>query len=516
MGKWMDGYLEKLEMKKLSSLMGGGQERIDLQHSLGKLTARERIDRLVDPDTFDEIGALVTDSRQPLDGKLRPSPAEGVIMGFGKVDGRSAMIFSLDYTVMSGSLGDQAAWKLAELVEMAGERRMPIIGMMDSAGERISIRNGHSGLNGLARFIRNYCIYSGVVPRIMLLLGPCTGVLSSIPALSDFLIINEETGFLWLGGEKKTEDAGNAEFHMEKSGQCDLIAENDEDAIDMAKKLFAFLPQNCWEKPADIETGDDPKRREESLLDVMPDNPKFTYDIHDIIEKIVDNGEFFELKEDFATHLVIGFARFNGKVAGIAANNPDEMSGVFEIDSSDKYDRFIMFLDAFNIPLINLVDSTAYVPGDKWERLGIIRHGAKNLLSYSHLTNQKVTIVLRRAYGGANIVMGCARMNPDFIMGWPTGEFAPTGPEAIVQAVFHKELDKAREKGKYEETYDMFVSLIRDRMNVLNLSKDWTSYYMIQKPVDPRDTRSAIITALEATSEKYEELPDKRRYIKPA
>jgi len=516
MGKWMDGYLEKLEMKKLASLMGGGQERIDLQHSLGKLTARERIDRLVDPGTFDEIGSLVGDNRRPLDGKNRPSTGEGVIMGFGKMEGRSVMIFSMDYTVMSGSLGDQAAWKLAELVEMAGERRIPVIGMMDSAGERISIRNGHAGMNGLARLIRNFCIYSGVIPRIMLLLGPCTGVFSSIPALSDFLIINENTGFLWLGGEKKTEDAGTAEFHMEKSGQCDLIAESDEEAIDMARKLLDFLPQNCWEKPADIQTGDDPKRREESLLDVMPDNPKFTYDIHDIIEKIVDDGEFFELKADFATHLVTGFARFNGKAVGIAANNPEEMSGVFEIDSSDKYDRFIMFLDAFNIPLVNLVDSTAYVPGDKWERLGIIRHGAKNLLSYSHMTNQKVTIVLRRAYGGANIVMGCAQMNPDFIMGWPTGEFAPTGPESIVQAVFHKELEKAREKGQYEQMYDTYVILIRERFNVLNLSRDWTSYYMIQKPVDPRDTRSAIITALEATSAKYEELPDKRRYIKPA
>ena len=254
-------------------------------------------------------------------------------------------------------------------------------------------------------------------------------------------------------------------------------------------------------------------------MDVMPENPKFTYDVHEIIEKIVDNAEFCEVKEDYATHLVVGFGRFGGHVAGIVANNPDEMSGVFEIDAADKYDRFMNFLDAFNIPIITLVDSTAYVPGDKWERLGIIRHGAKNLHSYSHLTTQKITIVLRRAYGGSNIVMGCAQMHPDVVFGWPCGEFAPTGPETIVEAVFHKELAKAEEKGgkkQRQEYYDMFVNSIRDHLNVLNLSVDWTSYYMIQEAIDPRDTRSKIYRAILATMDKHEDLPDKKRYIKPA
>ncbi len=516
MGKWMDGYLHKLEMNRLESLTMGGAERVELQRSLGKLTARERIDRLVDKGTFDEIGSLVRENRLPRDGKIRPSPGEGVVMGFGKVAGRPIMLYSLDFTVMSGAISDQTAWKLAEVIEMAGRRRMPVIGMMDSGGERLNIKNGGTGLNGIAKFIRNYSVYSGIIPRIMLLLGPCTGLLSTVPVLSDFLIINEDTGFLWLGGEKKTEEAGGAEFHMEQSGQCDFIVQSDEEAIEKAQELLAFLPQNCWEKAPDIETDDDPNRRDETILDVMPDDPKYTYDIHEIIEKIVDNGDFFEIKEDFATHLVVGFARFNGQVAGIVANNPDEMSGVFEINSSDKYDRFIMFLDAFNIPLINLVDSTAYVPGDKWERLGIIRHGAKNLMSYSHLTCQKITIVLRRAYGGANIVMGCSQMNPDFVLGWPSGEFAPTGPEAIVQAVFHKQLEKAKEKGNYDEVYNTFVSIIREHLNIMTLSKDWTSYYMVHEAIDPRDTRSMIIKALMATADKYEELLDKRRFIKPA
>ncbi len=516
MGKWMDGYLERLDLNRRENLEGGGAERIDIQHSLGKLTARERIDQLVDEGSFDEIGSLVRDSRPPFDGKPRPSPGEGVVMGFGRVDGRPVMLFSMDYTVMSGSLGDQAAWKLSDLTVMASKRRLPLIGMIDSAGERLSLRDGESGMNGLARFARNMSLHSGITPRIMLLLGPCTGAMAVIPALADFLIINRDTGFLWLGGEVESESAGSAEFHMERSGQCDLIGESDQDAIEKAKQLLAFLPQSCFDKPEPVETGDDPGRREESLLDVMPDDPKFTYDIHEIIEKIVDDGDFFELQEEYATHLVIGLARFGGRVVGIAANNPDEMSGVFEIDSADKYDRFIMFLDAFDIPLLTLVDSTAYVPGDKWERLGIIRHGAKNLLSYSHLTTQKITIVLRRAYGGTNIVMGCSQMNPDFVLGWPTGEFAPTGPETVVQAVFHKELEKAREKGNYEEFYDSMVNAVRQQMSVLSLSKHWTSYYMLQEAIDPRDTRPAIIKALEATASKREELPSKRRYIKPA
>jgi len=515
MGKWMDIYLAKLEKNRQESLKAGGEDRIQIQKDLGKLTARERIAELLDEGSFDEFGSLVRDTRPPRDGKRRLSTAEGVIMGYGAIQGRSVMVFSMDFTIMSGSLGDQAAWKIAELVEMAGQRRMPVIGIMDSAGERLGIRGGYTGWNGLSRLMRAYSLYSGVIPRIMLLLGPCTGAVAALPVLADFLIMNEETGFLWLGGDIKSQGAGGADFHMQKSGQVDIVAADDAEAIAKTRALLSYLPQNCWEKPSRVETGDDPERREESILDVMPDNPKFTYDIHEIIEKVVDNGEFFELQADFATHLVTGFARMDGEVVGIVANNPDELSGIFEIDSSDKYDRFMNFLDAFNIPLINMVDSTAYVPGDKWERVGIIRHGAKNLHSFSHVTCQKVTIVLRRAYGGANIVMGCSRMQPDNIYGWPTGEFAPTGPDAVVQAVFHKELEKARAEGKYQEVYDSYLSVLKEHFSVMN-AREWTSYYMIQEPIDPRDTRTRIIRTLKATRDKVETLPAKRRYIKPA
>ena len=260
------------------------------------------------------------------------------------------MVYALDFTVMSGTIGDQGVWKIAELVQMAGQEQVPIFGMIDSAGSRISFKWGSSGLNGMGQLIRNYCLYSGIIPQITMLLGPCTGPMAQIATLSDILIMNEDTGFLWLGGKIESDDAGSADFHMSRSGQCDLIAENDEAAIELAKEVFAFIPQNCWGKPAAIESDDDPERREEALLTVMPDDPKFTYDMHEIIELIVDDGEFFELKEDFAPNIIIGFARFDGMVTGITASNPDELSGVMEPDSSDKYDKFMMFLDYLQHP----------------------------------------------------------------------------------------------------------------------------------------------------------------------
>lgn len=516
MGKWMNGFLDKLAIVRQQNRDGGGAERIALMHRLDKLTARERVERLVDRGSFEEIGSIVTDSRPAFDGVTRPSPSDGIVMGVARVNNRLVALYAMDFTVMSGSIGDQAAWKLADLTKMAGQMQIPIIGLIDSAGERLSFTGGNSGLNGFSVFIRNYCLYSGVIPRIALLLGPCTGLMATITVLSDFAIINQNSGFLWLGGEKASEDAGTAEFHMEKSGQCDIVAESDEDAIAKAKVLLEYLPQNCWEKPAPTEATDDSQRREEDLLDIMPDDPKFTYDIHEIIDRIVDDGEFFELKEDYAAHLVIGFARFDGQVAGIVANNPDELSGILEPDASDKYDRFMMFLDAFNIPLVTLVDTTAFPPGDKWERLGVIRHGAKLLHSYAHLTCSKVTMVLRRSYGGANIVLGCSKMFPDYIYAWPTVEFAPTGPETVVHAVFNKELAKAKEEGNYEEVYNFFLSILKDQFSVMNLAKHWTTYYTVHEVIDPLETRPRIIKAIAAARNKKEQLPAKKRSIKPA
>ena len=516
MGQWMDGYLEKLEKSREENLAGGGQDRIDLQHSLGKLTARERIELLVDTGSFEELGSRVREFRWETSETDKPSPADGVVMGQARINGRQVMVYATDFTVMSGSIGDQGAWKIATLVKMAGRELLPIIGMIDSAGSRLRFKGGFVGLQGMGQLVRNYCLYSGVIPQITMLLGPCTGPLAHVPVLSDFLIINEKTGFMWLGGDMESEDAGRAEFQMVKSGQCDLIAESDEEAIDLCKKLLNFMPQNCWEKPLDIKATDDPKRQEENLLDVMPDDVRFTYDMHEIIDLIVDDGEFFEIKGDFAPNMIVGFARFDGMITGIAASNPEELSGIKEPNASDKFDRFLMFLDNFNIPLLIMSDTTAFPPGDRWERMGVIRHGAKNLHGYAHLTNPKVTLVLRRSYGGSNLTMGCIGMEPDFILAWPTVEFAPTGPEMIVHAIFHKELAKAKEEGRHDELYNQYLSILRKQFSVFTMAKKFTDQYTVHEIIDPRETRPRIIEALRASREKREEMPEKRRSVKPA
>ena len=516
MGKWMDGYLERLRKLRTESQLGGGTDRIELQHSLGKLTARERIQELLDPGSFEELGSLVREPSGLFDLAGRPTPGDGVVMGLGRIKGRPVMVYATDFTLMSGSIGDQGVWKIAELVQMAGQQRMPIIGILDCVGSRLSFKQGAAGFSGLGRLIRNYSVYSGVIPRIALVLGPCTGPMAMVAVLSDFLIMNENTGFLWLGGTLESEDAGKAHFHMSKAGQADLIAKTDKEALELTKELLEFLPQSCWHDPPDKEPTDDPNRMEDALLDVMPDDPRFTYDIHEILELVVDNGEFLELKAGFAPNMVTGFARFDGMVVGIAASNPEELSGIMEPDSSDKYDKFIMFLDCFNIPLVTFSDTTAFPPGDKWERLGVIRHGAKNLHGYTHLTNPKVTVVLRRSYGGSNIVMGCSKMGPDYIYGWPTVEFAPTGPEMIVKAVFHKQLEKAKEENRYEEVYNYYLGILKEMFSVLNMAKVFTSWYTVHEVIDPRETRPRIINALKAARSKKETLPEKRRWVKPA
>ncbi len=516
MGQWMDGFLTRLARNREENLAGGGPERIKLQHELGKLTARERIEYLADPGSFCELGSLVRDPGAERGKLTRPSPADGVVMGSAEINGRQVMLYATDFTVMSGAPGDEGVWKMAELVEMAGREQVPVIGIFDSAGSRIGFTGGAFGLHGLARLTRNYCLYSGIIPQIALVLGPCAGPLAQIPVLCDFLIMNANTGFLWFGGEIESEEAGRADFHMRRSGQVDLTADSDEESMDLAKKLLEFIPQNCWEKPPRVKANDDPDRREEGLLSVMPDDPKFTYDMHEIIELIVDDGEFFELKEDFAPNLIVGFARFDGMPAGIVASNPDELSGIMEPDSSDKYDRFMMFLDNFEIPMVNLSDTTAYPPGDRWERMGVIRHGAKNLHGYSSTTNPKVTVVLRRSYGGSNITMGCSKMGPDYIYAWPTVEFAPTGPESIVLAVFHKQLAKAEAEGNYDEVYHFYLNILKEQFSVMNQGKGYTHYYTVHEVIDPRDTRPRIIKALRATADKRDRLPGKKRYIKPA
>ena len=526
MGQWMNGFTKRLDTIRKASIEGGGVDRIEIQHKLGKLTVRERIERLFDPGSFQQLGTLVVEQqeivavdaaeikRKGLSGK--ESPSDGVMIGFGKVNGKKVAVYATDFTVMSGSIGDQGSWMIADMISMAGKMRIPIIALYDSAGLRGTFTDGRPGYDGIGRIFKYHSLYSGVIPQIGLLLGPCVGLMAYAPVLCHFLIMNEKTAFLWLGGERKSDIAGSAQQHMMDSGQCDFVVDSDEAAIDKAKELLRFLPQNCWKKPARFETSDPIDRQEEELLDVMPNDPKFTYDIHEIIKRIVDDGYYLELKEDYANHFVIGFCSFGGRVAGLVANNPDELSGIFEPDCSDKYDRFMNFLDAFSIPLITLSDTTAFVPGDAWERKGVIRHGAKLLHSYARFTAPKVSIPLRRFYGGGQVVMGAHGMAPDLIYGWPTAEFAPAGPENIVQTIFHKELKRAKEEGNYQEVHDTLLAKLVEEFTVMTRARSWTDLYIVQEVIDPRETRPTICKALEALEDKEEKLPENKRSIKPA
>ena len=519
MGQWMDGFTGQLDALRNAGLEGGGPDRITVQHNLGKLTARERMDRLFDPGTFQQLGTLVVEQQElgvTDDQIAKKSPGDGVIIGFGKVNGKKVASYAIDFTVMSGAIGDQGSWMIADMVEMAGKMQIPLIAMYDSAGLRGTMHNGRPGYDGIGRIFKYHSLYSGIIPQIGLLLGPCTGLMAFAPVLCHFLIMNEKSSFLWLGGKKETDMAGSAEQHMVKAGQCDIMVQSDEEAIDKAKDLLKFLPQNCWEKVPFIETNDSPDRQDQALLEVMPENPMHTYDIHEIIEKIVDDGVYFELKEEFATHFVIGFCSFGGRIAGLVANNPDELSGIFEPDSSDKYDRFMNFLDAFNIPLITLSDNTAFVPGDVWERRGVIRHGAKLLHTYARFMAPKITMVLRRSYGGGNMVMGAHGMGPDLIYAWPTAEFAPAGAETAAKTIFHKELKKAEEEGNYQELLDSLVSKMVDTNSAMTCAKTWTTHYTVQDVIHPLETRARLCRGLEALEDKLEELPKNKRSIKPA
>lgn len=522
MGKWMESYVERLNEARRSGIeLANG----DYQKNSNKMTIRKRLEHLLDPGSFQQLGTLVVEQSDIIikEGfadrgrtNAKQSPCDGAIIGYGTINGRQVCVYGTDFNVMSGTIGDQGSWMIADLIALAGKMQVPLIAIFDSAGLRGTFDRGRPGYDGMGRILKNHSLYSGVIPQIGLLLGPCTGLMSYAPLLCHFLIMNKKTAFMWLGGEKKTADSGYADFHMEKTGQCDFLVDTDAEAIEKAKEILSYLPNNCWEAPPGLKTDDPIDRQDEELLEIMPDNPRYTYDVHEIIEKIVDDGKFLEIKQEYATHLVIGLCSFGGKIAGLVANNPEEKSGIFEPDSSDKYDRFMTFLDTFNIPLITLSDTTAFVPGDAWERKGILRHGAKLLHTYSRFTAPKVTVVLRRSYGGGNIVMGAHGVTPDLIYAWPTAEFAPAGPESVVQVIFHKELKEAKEKGNYQEVHDKLLAQLTEDFSVLNCAKTWTTHYTVDEVIDPRETRIVICKALKALENKQEELPANRRPIKPA
>src|SRR5919201_908286 len=432
-------------MKRLAEA-GGGNDRIEAQHSKGKLTARERIDLLLDQGTSLEIDKYVTHRNE--DPNTKKYYGDGLITGFGKINGRQIFIYAYDFTILGGSLGEMASKKIVKVMDHAMRAGAPIIGILDSGGARI--QEGVMSLDGYGDIFFRNTPASGVIPQITASIGPCAGGAVYSPAMTDFVIMVENIGQMFVTGpevvkevlsqEVSFEELGGARTHATKSGVAPFVAKDEYDCMDTTKKIISYIPQNNAEEALQVEGTDDPNRIDANLINILPENPYQQYDIKQIIKSIVDNGEFFEVHELFAENIVIGFARMDGRSLGIVSNQPMYLAGALDINSSNKAARFIRFCDAFNIPILTIVDTPGYLPGSDQEHNGIIRHGSKLLSAYCEATVPKITCIIGKAYGGAYIAMGSKNLRADFNFAWPTAEIAVLGPEAAITILFRKDL----------------------------------------------------------------------------
>ena len=503
----MSTVQEKIELmlaKKEHLMQGGGEKSIAKQHSKGKLTARERLNLLFDEDTFVELDMFVRHRCTNFGQEKKELPGEGVVTGYGTIDGRLVYAFAQDFTVEGGSLGEKHAHKICQVMDLAMKMGAPCIGINDSGGARIQEAvDALSGYGGI--FYRNTKA-SGVIPQISVIMGPCAGGAVYSPALTDFIYMVKNTSQMFITGpaviksvtaeEVTAEELGGAMTHNSRSGVAHFAAENDEDCIEQIRYLLSFLPSNNMDDAPIVETGDDPSRMDESLNSVVPDNPNAPYDMKDVIRSLVDNGEFYEVHQHFATNIICCFARFDGRAVGIIANEPNVMAGCLDVDASNKSSRFIRFCDAFNIPLVNLVDVPGFLPGVDQEYSGIIRHGAKMLYAYSEATVPKITVITRKAYGGSYIAMCNRELGADQVMAWPTSEIAVMGPAGAANIIFRKDPDKDARTAEYiEEFATPYKAAERGYIDMV---------------ITPSETRPYIITALNALSSKREDNPAKK------
>ncbi len=499
------------EMRALSRL-GGGPERIEAQHQRGRLTARERIDLLLDKGSFREIDAFVLHRTTDFGLDKQKYLGDSVVTGWGTIDGRLVYIFSQDFTVFGGSLGEAHAEKICKIMDMAMKNGAPVIGLNDSGGARI--QEGVVSLGGYADIFLRNTLASGVIPQISVIMGPCAGGAVYSPALTDFIIMVRGSSYMFVTGpevvkavtheEVSFEELGGAAIHSEVSGVCHLAADSEADALYLIRKLLSYLPQNNMEDPPFVPNGDDPLRMEEALDEIVPDDPSKPYDIKDVIHLIVDEGQFFEIHEAYAPNIVIGFARLGGHSVGIVANQPAVLAGVLDIKSSEKAARFVRFCDAFNIPIVTFVDVPGFLPGTAQEHGGIIRAGSKLLYAYCEATVPKLTVVTRKAYGGAYDVMSSKHIRGDLNLAWPSAEIAVMGPEGAVNIIFRKELAQADDPVKrraelvaeYREKFaNPYVAAARG---------------YIDDVIEPRETRPRLINALEMLSNKRDSNPPKK------
>jgi acetyl-CoA carboxylase carboxyltransferase component len=508
---------DDLAERRARARLGGGEERIARQHEQGKLTARERLALLVDEGTFTELGIHGRPhfSQRAMEG--REAPADGVLTGYGRVDGRLVAVAAYDFTVMAGSMGMTGEMKVTRLRELALTKRIPMLWLLDSAGARIQEAAG-SLFAGSGHLFREEVTMSGVVPQVAALMGPCAAGTAYIPGLADFVPMVKGRGSMALAGPHLTkavtgedvtqEELGGSRIHTRISGVGDLELESDEDCIAAIKSYLSFFPQHCEEPPPRREPSDPVDRMDEELLDILPDSPRKPYDMYDVIGRIVDDGEWFDLKPRWARTIITCLARMGGRPVGIVANQPKHLGGILENDSADKAARFVNLCDAYGIPLLFLMDVPGFMVGTKVEQAGIIRHGAKMLYAVSRATVPKITVVIRKAYGAGYYVMNGRAYEPDLIVAWPSAEISVMGPEGAVNIIFRKQIEAADDP---DATRAEMIDGIRRTIDPYIAAGN----ALIDDIIDPRETRPTVIRALEMAETKRVERPWKKHGVMP-
>ncbi len=513
----MKDHLEKLQKLKQDALQGGGEKRVQKQHQMGKLTARERLELLLDPGSFQELGMFVKHQVTDMGMADKRFPGDAVITGFGTIDGRQVAVYAQDFTVLGGTFSEMHARKIVALQELALEAGAPIIGLMDSGGARI--QEGIRGLAGYGAMFTRNVLSSGVIPQISVMLGPTAGGSVYAPALTDFVIMVRDTSYMFLTGpevvkavtgeEVTTEELGGAMVHNAHSGVAHLLAENESHAMLMVRLLLSYLPQNNTEDPPFAVCTDPPDRQDESLLSIVPAAEDQSYDVKQVIQAVVDYGTFLEVQPYFARNAVVGFARMDGHVVGIVANQPAFLAGVLDIDASDKIAHFIRICDAFNIPILTFVDTPGFLPGVNQEHYGVIRHGAKVIYAYVEATVPKISLVLRKAMGGAYIAMSSKAMRSDLAFAWPTAQIAVMGAEGAVRILHRKDLAQAEDPANLEAA---FVQEYRETFFNPYIAAELG---FIDDILDPRETRPRLIRALAYLRTKVQHNPPKKHGLMP-
>ncbi|MDM8000800.1 MAG: acyl-CoA carboxylase subunit beta [Dehalococcoidia bacterium] len=508
----IEDKLQNLAKMREQAMQGGGPKRIEAQHAKNKLTARERLNLLFDPGKFEEIDAFVMHRTSDFGLDKERYLGDSVVTGYGKINGRLAFAYSQDFTVIGGTLSLVASEKICKVMDLSAKNGAPCIGLLDSGGARI--QEGVDSLRGYGEIFTRNTLYSGVVPQISVVLGPAAGGATYSPAITDFIFMVKGIAQMYItgpdvvkavSGEEVThEDLGGAMVHARVSGNCHFVAENEPEAFQMVRRLLTFLPQNNMEETPLAPCSDDPNRRDPELINIVPVEPNKAYNMRDIIFRVFDNGDFMEVHEHWANNLIVGFARLNGQSVGIVAQQPAYLAGSIDINASDKGARFVRFCDCFNIPVITFVDVPGYMPGTDQEFGGIIRHGAKFLYAYAEATVPKISIITRKAYGGAYVVMSSKSLRGDINYAWPTAEIAVMGPDGAVNIVFRGEISKAEKPDEKKK------ELVEEYRNKFANPYVAAARGYLDDVIDPRDTRPKLIRALEMLKNKVDHLPPKK------